>query len=115
MTQGGPSGHVEIPWIKDSKVYEFRLYVASSPEVAIDSVKARRDIESAPAALREIADEVKRGNIDMLRAFSIHFGGDAALSQEHGTSRVVPELGETRVSRDAGTFLRADSRHSIVA
>jgi hypothetical protein len=65
VTQGGLSGHVEIPWIKDSKVYEFRLYVASSPEVAIDSVKARRDIESAPAALREIADEVTRGNIDM--------------------------------------------------
>jgi hypothetical protein len=65
VTQGGPSGHVEIPWIKDSKVYEFRLYVASSPEVAIDSVKARRDIESAPAALREIADEVKRGNIEI--------------------------------------------------
>ena len=65
VTQGGPSGHVEIPWIKDSKVYEFRLYVASRPEVAIDSVKARREIESAPAALREIADEVKRGNIDM--------------------------------------------------
>ena len=115
VTQGGPSGHVEIPWINDSKVYEFRLYVASSPEVAIDSVKARRDIESAPAALREIADEVKRGNIDDVRAFSIHFGGDAALSQEHGTSRVVPELGEARVSRDAGTFLRADSRHPIVA
>ena len=65
VTQGGPSGHVEIPWINDSKVYEFRLYVASSPEVAIDSVKARRDIESAPTALREIADEVKRGNIEM--------------------------------------------------
>jgi len=64
VTQGGPSGHVEIPWIKDSTVYEFRLYVASSPEV-IDSVKARRDIESAPAALREIADEVKRGNVEI--------------------------------------------------
>ena len=65
VTQGGPSGHMEIPWIKDSKVYEFRLYAASSPEVAIDSVKARRDIESAPAALREIVDEIKRKNIDM--------------------------------------------------
>ena len=65
VTQGGPSGHVEIPWINDSKVYEFRLYAASSPEVTIDSVKARRDIESAPAALREIADEVKRGNIEI--------------------------------------------------
>ncbi len=64
VTKGGSSGHVEIPWIRDSKVYEFRLYVASSPEVAIDSVKASRDIESAPAALREIADEVMRGNIE---------------------------------------------------
>jgi predicted O-methyltransferase YrrM len=56
---------VEIPWIKDSKAYEFRLYVGSSRGVAIDSVRVRRDIESAPAALREIADEVKRGNIEM--------------------------------------------------
>ncbi|MFL6554176.1 MAG: hypothetical protein ACJ8LV_12510, partial [Chthoniobacterales bacterium] len=65
VTQGGPSGHVEIAWINDSKVYEFRLYSASSPEVAIDSVKARREIESAPAALREIADEASRRNIDV--------------------------------------------------
>ncbi|MFL6599224.1 MAG: hypothetical protein ACJ8KF_14875, partial [Chthoniobacterales bacterium] len=65
VTQGGPSGHVEIPWINDSKIYEFRLYSASSPEVAIDSVKARREIESAPAALREIADEASRRNIDV--------------------------------------------------
>jgi hypothetical protein len=65
VTQGGMSGHVEIPWIKDAKAYEFRLYVASRPEVAIASVKARRDMESAPAALREIADEVKRKNIEI--------------------------------------------------
>ena len=65
VTRGGPFGQVEIPWIKDSKVYEFRLYASSSPEVAIDSVKAKREIESAPAALREIADEVKRGNIEI--------------------------------------------------
>jgi len=65
VTQGGKSGHVEIPWITDSTVYEFRLYAASRPEVALDSVRARREIESAPAALREIADEVRRGNIEM--------------------------------------------------
>ena len=65
VTRGGSSGHVEIPWIKDSNVYDFRLYVNSSPKVAIDSVGVRRDIESAAAALREIADEVKRGNIEM--------------------------------------------------
>ena len=65
VTKGGTSGHVEIPWIKDSKVYEFRLYAASSPQVAIDSVEAKRDFESAPAALREIADEAKCGNVDI--------------------------------------------------
>jgi Methyltransferase domain len=65
VTQGGKSGSVEIPWITDSTVYEFRLYPASRPDVAIDSVRARREIESAPAALREIAEEVNRGNIDM--------------------------------------------------
>ena len=65
VMQGGPSGQVEVPWITDSKIYEFRLYAASRPEVAVDSVKARRDIESAPAALREIADEARRRNIDV--------------------------------------------------
>ena len=65
VTRGGSSGHVEIPWIKDSKVYDFRLYVSSSPRVAMDSVGVRRDMESAAAALREIADEVKRGNIEL--------------------------------------------------
>jgi Methyltransferase domain len=65
VTRGGKSGCVEIPWITDSTVYEFRLYPASRPDAPIDSVKARREIESAPAALREIAEEVTRGNIDM--------------------------------------------------
>lgn len=65
VTQGGNSGDVEIPWIGDSAVYEFRLYPASRPQTAIDSVKARREIESAPAALRDIAEEVTRGNIQM--------------------------------------------------
>jgi len=66
VTRGGPSGNVEIPWITDSNVYEFRLYTAGSPEVAVDSVEARRDIESAPAALREIANEAMRGNIEAM-------------------------------------------------
>ena len=65
VARGESSGRLEIPWIKDSKAYEFRLYVGSSPEVVIDSVRVRREIESAPAALRGIADEVKRGNIDL--------------------------------------------------
>ena len=66
VMQGEKSGHVEIPWITDSTVYEFRLYAASRPDVPLDSVKVRRSIESAPAALREIADEVTRGNIDVM-------------------------------------------------
>ncbi|HEY3661439.1 MAG TPA: class I SAM-dependent methyltransferase [Candidatus Udaeobacter sp.] len=66
VAQGERSGHVEIPWITNSTVYEFRLYAASRPDVPLDSVKARRSIESAPAVLRELADEVTRGNIDVM-------------------------------------------------
>jgi hypothetical protein len=66
VAQGEKAGRVEIPWITDSTVYEFRLYAASRPDVPLDSVKTRRSIESAPAALRELADEVSRGNIDIM-------------------------------------------------
>lgn len=65
VAQGEQTGEIEIPWITDSKVYEFRLYGASRPDTPVDSVKARREIASAPAALREIADEMTRGNIEM--------------------------------------------------
>jgi hypothetical protein len=59
------SGQKEIPWIVDSTVYDFRLYAASQPETPIDSVKVRRDLDSASMVLRELADEALRGNIDM--------------------------------------------------
>jgi hypothetical protein len=59
------SGQTEIPWIVDSTIYGFRLYGASQPYTPIDSVQVRRDLESAPMALRQLADEVMRGNIDM--------------------------------------------------
>jgi Methyltransferase domain len=58
------SGHAEIPWIVDSTIYDFRLYAASQPDNLIDSVRVRRAIDSAPMALRELADEVMRGNIE---------------------------------------------------
>ena len=64
MTRIGKSGRLEIPWITDSRVYEFRLYGASRPDVALDCVNVRRAIESASAALDQIADEVNHGNID---------------------------------------------------
>ena len=63
VTQGEQSGEIEIPWIKDSKVYEFRLYAASQPNAPIDSVEVRRDFESVPIILRELAEEATRGNI----------------------------------------------------
>ena len=65
VTRRGKSGQIEIPWINDSRLYEFRLYGASRPDVALDSVKVRRAIESAPVALEQIADELNLGNIDM--------------------------------------------------
>lgn len=65
VTRRGKSGQIEIPWINDSRLYEFRLYGASCPDVALDSVKVRRAIESAPVALDQIANEVNYGNIDM--------------------------------------------------
>src|SRR5690348_2314527 len=65
VAKGGRSGQIEIPWIANSTVYDFRLFSASRPDVMIDSVKVRREIDSAPAALREIADEVTRGNVDV--------------------------------------------------
>ncbi len=64
VTRIGKSGRLEIPWITDSRVYEFRLYGASRPDVALDCVNVRRAIESASAALDQIADEVNHGNID---------------------------------------------------
>ena len=63
VTRRGKSGQLEIPWITDSRVYEFRLYGASQPDVVLDRVKARRAIESASVALDQIADEVNHGNI----------------------------------------------------
>ena len=64
VAKGGKSGQIEIPWVMDSTIYEFRLYGASQLDVILDRVKARRAIESAPAALDQIADEVNHGNID---------------------------------------------------
>ena len=66
VAKGGKSGQIEIPWVMHSTIYEFRLYGASQPDVILDRVKARRAIESAPAALDQIADEVNLGNIDTL-------------------------------------------------
>jgi Methyltransferase domain len=59
------SGQTEIPWIVDSTIYDFRLYGASEPDRLIDSVEVRRDLDSASMVLRELREEIMRGNIDM--------------------------------------------------
>jgi hypothetical protein len=64
VSQGQSGRGTEISWLVDSTVYDFRLYGASQPGTPIDSVKVRRDLDSAPQALRELADEALRGNID---------------------------------------------------
>lgn len=61
----GRSGNARISWIAHSTVYDFRLYAASQPDTPIDSVRVRRDMDSAPTVLRNLADEAMRGNIDM--------------------------------------------------
>ena len=66
VTRGKGSGQMQIPWITDSTIYDFRLYGASQPERAIDSVKVRRDLDSAPMILHELATEVMQGNIDIM-------------------------------------------------
>jgi hypothetical protein len=65
VTRGGESGHIEIPWIVDSRIYDCRLYGGSWPDTPIDSVKVRRDFESVPMILRDLAEEARRGNIGM--------------------------------------------------
>jgi hypothetical protein len=54
------SGQTEIAWIVNSTIYDFRLYAVSQPDSPIDSVKVRRDLNSAFKVLRELADEALR-------------------------------------------------------
>ncbi len=59
------SGQTEIPWIADSKTYDFRLYGASRPDTPVASVQVKPDFEPARMVLRELADAVAHGNIKM--------------------------------------------------
>ena len=65
VAHGGRSGQIEVPWIVNSTVYDFRLYDASQPNAPIDSVKVARDFQSVPMILRELAEEVTRGTIEL--------------------------------------------------
>jgi hypothetical protein len=57
---------MKIPWITGVTEHEFRLYASNQPDTPIDSVKVRRDFASTPAVMREIANEVARGTIDLM-------------------------------------------------
>jgi hypothetical protein len=92
VTIGGKSGQIEIPWIVDSTIYDFRLYAASQPTAPIDSVEVRRDFDSVPLILCELADEMLRGNIDM-----------AHLSKFLAT--VMPHIGVAEVSRQIAMLM----------
>ena len=92
VTIGGKSGQIEIPWIVDSTIYDFRLYAAAQPTAPIDSVEVRRDFDSVPLILCELADEVLRGNIDM-----------AHLSKFLAT--VMPHIGVAELSRQIAMLL----------
>ena len=59
------SGQTEIPWIADSKTYDFRLYGASRPDTPVASVQVKPDFEPARMVLRALADAVAHGNIKM--------------------------------------------------
>jgi hypothetical protein len=65
VSKGQGSGQTQIPWITDSRTYDFRLYGASYPETLIASVKVNRDLSSVPVILRELAAEAMQGNIDV--------------------------------------------------
>jgi len=66
VSQVGRAGQLEVPWIVDSKIYDFRLYAASWPDKPIDSVKVTRDLDSVSAILRKLATEAKQGNINIM-------------------------------------------------
>ena len=66
VSQVGRAGKLEVPWIMDSKIYDFRLYAASWPDRPIDSVKVKRDLDSVSAILRKLATEAKQGNINIM-------------------------------------------------
>jgi predicted O-methyltransferase YrrM len=65
VSQVGRAGQMEVPWIVDSKIYDFRLYAASWPDKPIDSVKVKRDLDSVSAILRKLATEAMQGNINI--------------------------------------------------
>jgi hypothetical protein len=64
LVSHGQSGRTKISWIEHSKLYDFRLYPASQPDVPIASVQVTRETHSGQAFSRELAAEVMRGNAE---------------------------------------------------
>ena len=88
-------------------------FMREASPMPMASVKVTRDIDSAEAVLRQIADEVKRGNIDAdYQALSRQLSLACA---DRKVSGGFSDLGATWFSRDTGAFLPANSRHSELA
>jgi hypothetical protein len=65
VTRGGQAGEVDVGWVKGAREYEFRLYASSQPKRRLDSVTVRRRVGSWQLVLRELADQITRGKIDV--------------------------------------------------
>ena len=87
LVSRGQSGRTKISWIEHSKVYEFRLYPASRPELPIASVEVKRETESSEAFSRELAAEVMRGKAEA--ALSNFIGAIVPLFVNGGKFRDV--------------------------
>jgi hypothetical protein len=92
LVSQGRSGTTKISWIAHSRVYEFRLYARSQPDLPIASVKVMRDTASAKAVLRELAAEVMGGNVDV--ALSSFIAATVPRFVHTGKSRKVFPLWE---------------------
>ena len=79
-----------------------------NPDTPIDSVRVRRDLDSAPIVLRELAEEALRGNINMAE-LAIHRDGHASLPAQREISGDISCLGTAWLPRDTGALLSTSS------
>ena len=65
LVSRGQSGEVEIPWIAKDANYEFRLFANSQPQKMLDSVKIGSPSDSVLNNLRQLAEKLTQGTIDL--------------------------------------------------
>ena len=97
-------------WIR--RCMTFACTAPVKPHTPVDSVQVRRDLDSAPQALRELADEALRGNINVMDLSQFLAAVDASLSAQRTISGDFCGLGTAWLSCDTRAFLSTNSRHS---